>query len=65
MLLCHDYEPDPDSLEAVACELVAALDELREWHKGEYQGHPEIDARADKAIAHAKRIGLTFTQKEP
>ncbi len=34
--------------------LRAALIALREWHKGEYQSNPIIDAQADKAIGQAR-----------
>ena len=38
---------------ASAPELLAALKELREWYKGEYQSNQWIDARVDAAIAKA------------
>ena len=31
-------------------ELVMALMKLRDWHRGEYQGNPEIDAEVDRLL---------------
>ena len=60
-LMCDEryypWCPDSDDdwrLIAAAPDLLAALKELRAWHKGEYQSNPDIDARVDAAIAKAE-----------
>ena len=39
---------------AAAPDLLEALRALREWHKGEYQSSPAVDALVDAAIAKAE-----------
>ena len=50
----HPPTIDDARLMAAAPDLLGALKELRDWHKGEYHSNPLIDARVDAAIAKAE-----------
>lgn len=52
----REFTADADALTALLREreaLRAALAKLREWHKGEYQSHPAIDAEVDALLQSA------------